>query len=69
VDQLADEYRGKVKFSKVDIDVNQRTPQRFNVRSIPSILFFKNGKHVDTVVGYDPRIKAILEGKIQQHLS
>ncbi len=69
VDQLADEYQGKVKVSKVDIDSNQRTPQRFNVRSIPSILFFKNGKHVDTVVGYDPRIKSILEGKIQQHLS
>jgi thioredoxin 1 len=40
---------------------------RFNVRSIPSILFFKGGKHVDTVVGNVP--KATLEGKIKQHLA
>jgi thioredoxin 1 len=52
----------------VDTDANQRTAMRFSVRSIPSILFFKDGKHVDTVVGADPRIKAILEGKIKQHI-
>ena len=40
---------------------------RFNVRSIPSILFFKDGKHVDTVVGALP--KASIESKIQQHLA
>ncbi len=67
VDQLASEYAGQVKFTKVDTDANQRTAMRFSVRSIPSILFFKDGKHVDTVVGADPRIKAILEGKIKQH--
>jgi thioredoxin 1 len=50
----------------VDVDVNQRTAMRFNVRSIPSILFFKNGQHVDTVIGAVP--KATLEGKIKQHL-
>ena len=69
LDQLADEYVGKVKVTKLDTDANQRTAMKFNVRSIPSVLFFKNGKHVDTVVGADPRIKAILESKIQQHLS
>ncbi|HUL69210.1 MAG TPA: thioredoxin [Gemmatimonadales bacterium] len=68
VDQLASEYAGQVKFTKVDTDANQRTAMRFSVRSIPSILFFKDGKHVDTVVGADPRIKAILEGKIKQHI-
>ena len=69
VDQLAIEYAGKVKVVKLDTDANQRTAVKFNVRSIPSILFFKDGKHVDTVVGADPRIKSILEGKIQKHLS
>jgi len=69
VEQLAAEYAGKVKVTKLDTDTNQRTAMRFSVRSIPSILFFKDGRHVDTVVGADPRIKAILEGKIKQHLS
>jgi thioredoxin 1 len=67
LDQLAGEYAGKAKVAKVDVDANQRTAMRFNVRSIPSILFFKNGQHVDTVVGAVP--KATLEGKIKQHLS
>jgi thioredoxin 1 len=67
IDQLADQYQGKIKVAKVDTDSNQRTAMRFNVRSIPSVLFFKDGKHVDTVIGADPRIKVILEGKILQH--
>jgi thioredoxin 1 len=67
LDQLAGEYAGKAKVAKVDVDANQRTAMRFNVRSIPSILFFKNGQHVDTVVGAVP--KSTLEGKIKQHLS
>jgi thioredoxin 1 len=62
----AGEYAGRAKVAKVDVDSNQRTAMRFNVRSIPSILFFKNGQHVDTVVGAVP--KATLEGKIKQHL-
>jgi thioredoxin 1 len=67
LEQLAGEYAGKAKVAKVDVDANQRTAMRFNVRSIPSILFFKNGQHVDTVIGAVP--KATLEGKIKQHLS
>ncbi len=69
VDQLAEQYQGKLKVAKLDTDANQETAIRFNVRSIPTIMFFKDGKHVDTVIGADPRIKSILEGKIQQHLS
>jgi thioredoxin 1 len=67
LDQLAGEYVGKAKVAKMDVDANQRTAMRFNVRSIPSILFFKNGQHIDTVIGNVP--KATLEGKIKQHLS
>ncbi len=67
LDQLAGEYQGKLKVAKVDVDANQKTAMRFNVRSIPSILFFKDGRHVDTLVGAYP--KAAFEQKIQQHLS
>ena len=67
VEQLAQEHQGNLKVAKVDVDANQRTAMRFNVRSIPSILFFKNGQHVDTVIGAVP--KATLEGKIKQHLA
>jgi thioredoxin 1 len=69
IDELAEQMAGKVKFAKLDTDTNQNTAVRFNVRSIPTIMFFKNGKHVDTVIGADPRIKTILEGKIHQHSS
>ena len=66
LDQLATEYAGSVTIAKLDVDANQRTSMRFNVRSIPSLLFFKDGKHVDTVVGLMP--KATLIDRIQKHL-
>ncbi len=67
VDQLADEYGDRgVTVGKVDVDTNPATSARFGVRSIPSILFFKDGKHVDTVIGAVPR--AHLEEKIEAHL-
>ena len=64
--QLAAEYDGRVRIAKLDVDENQRTMMRFNVRSIPSILFFKGGRHVDTLVGAYP--KAAFEEKIRKHL-
>ena len=67
LEQLAAEYSGKLKVAKVDVDANQQTGMRFNVRSIPTLMFFKDGRHVDTVVGAVP--KAHLAGKIAQHLS
>jgi thioredoxin 1 len=66
VAQLAKEYYGQLQVAKLDVDANQRTAMRFNIRSIPSILFFKDGRHVDTVVGAVPR--AYLERKIKEHL-
>lgn len=66
VEQLATDYEGKLKVGKLDVDSNIQTATRFNVRSIPSILFFKDGKLVDTVVGAVP--KPVLERKLQEHL-
>ena len=67
IDQLAHDYGDRgVTVGKVDVDTNPGTSARFGVRSIPSILFFKDGRHVDTVVGAVP--KAHLEEKIEAHL-
>ena len=67
LEQLAGQHSGKVKIAKLDVDSNQQTTLRFNVRSIPSILFFRDGRHVDTVVGAVP--KGTLDQRIQQHLA
>ena len=66
VEQLAEDYKGKLKVLKLDVDSNMQTSTRFNIRSIPSLLFFKDGKHVETVVGAVPR--QYLERKVQEHL-
>ena len=66
VEELANDYDGQLKVGKVDVDLNTRIASKFNIRSIPSILFFKDGKLVDTVVGAVP--KPVLERKIQEHL-
>jgi thioredoxin 1 len=67
VEQLADEYEEKgLRVGKLDVDSNPGVTSRFGVRSIPSILFFKDGQHVDTVIGAVP--KPHLEQKVQQHL-
>ncbi len=65
LDQLATEYEGKLKVAKLDVDANIKTSSRFNVRSIPTLLFFKNGKVVDQIIGALP--KTNIEQKITQH--
>jgi thioredoxin 1 len=54
VDKLADQYDGKVKVLRLNIDENPDTAVRYRVMSIPTLLFFKNGEAVDTVVGAVP---------------
>jgi thioredoxin 1 len=53
VEQIAVDFKGKVKVGKMDIDKHQVVAQKFNVRSIPTLLVFKGGKVVDTVIGAD----------------
>jgi thioredoxin 1 len=68
MEQLADEYADRgVTVGKLDVDHNPRTAAQFAVRSIPSILFFKDGKLVDTVVGAVP--KPALVQRLEQHLN
>jgi thioredoxin 1 len=57
VDALAKEYVGKVKVVKIDIDSNPKTPTAYDVRSIPTLLMFKNGKVFGQIVGASTRPK------------
>ncbi|WP_225412162.1 thioredoxin [Stigmatella hybrida] len=51
IDALADQYKDQVKVAKMDIDSNQETPQKYGIRSIPTLLIFKGGKVVEQIVG------------------
>ncbi|HSG49211.1 MAG TPA: thioredoxin [Longimicrobiales bacterium] len=67
VEQLAGEYGDKgLKVGKLDVDENPQTAARYGIRSIPTVLFFKDGEVVDRVVGAMP--KPVFEQKIQAHI-
>ncbi len=59
VDELAKEYKGKLKVAKLDIDNHQQVPQKYGIRSIPTLLLFKGGQVVDTIIGAVPRSKIV----------
>lgn len=66
IDQVADEYQGKVKVGKLDVDSNPGSASRYQVRGIPTMLLFKNGQVVDQVVGAVGKAKLtqLLDGHI-----
>jgi thioredoxin 1 len=66
VDAVADEYKGRLKVAKMDVDHHQIVPQQYQVRSIPTLLIFKGGKVVGQFVGAVARAK--LEAELQKHL-
>ena len=66
VEEIANEYDGKIKVVKVNTDENQSTAMTYGIRSIPTLGIFKDGKVVDAVVGAVP--KQHLEAKIKPHL-
>ena len=51
IEELAGEYEGKLKVGKLDVDANQEYSQKYNVMSIPTIMLFKNGQPVKSVIG------------------
>lgn len=55
IEELATDYNGKVKIGKLDVDNNQRVAMQYGIRSIPSLLVFKNGKVVDQIIGAVPK--------------
>ncbi|HEX2574018.1 MAG TPA: thioredoxin [Polyangia bacterium] len=68
VEALADQYAGRVKIGKLDVDNNQRVAEQFGIRSIPALLLFKDGKVVDQLVGAGPNTKARLEEAFKKAL-
>ncbi|MDA0747696.1 MAG: thioredoxin [bacterium] len=67
VDELAAEYDGRIKVGKVDVDSEQKIASDFGIRSIPTLLIFKDGKQADQIVGAVP--KAHLVEKLEAVLS
>ncbi|PIQ85095.1 MAG: thioredoxin [Candidatus Omnitrophica bacterium CG11_big_fil_rev_8_21_14_0_20_45_26] len=63
VEKIADDYAGKIKVGKLNIDDNPETPTQYGVQGIPTILIFKNGELVKRLVGYQPedRIKGEID--------
>lgn len=55
VEELAEEFDGKVKVGKLDVDENQQTAIKYGVRSIPTVLLIKNGEVKDTIIGAVPK--------------
>lgn len=66
VEELSEEYSGKVNFVKMNTDENPQVPSKYGIRSIPSLLIFKGGELKGTIVGYRPKgeIKKRLEEAI-----
>ncbi|MFB3910513.1 MAG: thioredoxin [Candidatus Eisenbacteria bacterium] len=54
LEEIGPEYHGRLRIRKLDVDANPKTAQRFGIRSIPTMILFKNGKPVDTIVGALP---------------
>lgn len=66
VEELAVELEGKAKVGKLDVDNNQESAIKYGVRSIPTVLIFKNGKVHDTIIGAVPKVQ--LKQKLESAL-
>lgn len=66
VDAVADDYEGRLKVAKLDIDANSDTPARFGVRGIPTLMLFNNGEAVATQVGAVSQTQ--LQAFLDEHL-
>ena len=67
VAQIAEEYEGKIKVGKLDVDTNDKIPRSLGIRGIPALLIFSEGKPIDQIIGAVP--KSIIQKKIDEVLS
>lgn len=65
IDELSEEFKGKVKMFKVDIDRSAELAQKYGIQGVPTLMIFKDGKTVDKIVGFQP--KEILKSKLQKY--
>lgn len=66
MDQISDEYAGKAKVAKVDVDECPGISAKYGIRNVPTVLFFKNGEVVEKHVGGAP--KAVFEDKLKKFI-
>jgi thioredoxin 1 len=66
VEELAEDKAGKLKVVKVNVDNNQEIAAKYGIRSIPTLMLFKNGEAVDQMIGAVP--KSMIESKLEKHL-
>jgi len=66
IEEMAQDYAGRILFGKLNVDENREVATQYGIMSIPTLLVFKNGKHVDRIIGAMPR--KMLEPKITRHL-
>lgn len=64
IDELADDYSGEAVFGKLNVDDGRKFARKYNVKSIPTLLFFKNGKLADRIIGAVPKNQ--IEQKIKE---
>ncbi len=66
VEELAAQYKGKIKIAKMDVDKNRNTPARFGIRNIPTLIFVKGGMVAQTIIGAQP--KSSIEDELKKLL-
>jgi thioredoxin 1 len=66
LENLAEEYSGSLKITKLDVDHNPQTAMKFGVQSIPTLILFKDGEPIERIIGYMPKERLLQ--KIKPHI-
>jgi len=67
LENIAEEYSGSLKITKLDVDHNPQTSMKFGVQSIPTLILFKDGQPIERIIGYMPKDRLL--SKIKPHIT